>query len=96
MRTTARIADVAFNTVDKLFIEAGQACAVYQDKTLRNLHCKRLQLDEIWSFVYAKQKNVLTAKSAQKMRATFGLGLPSTPIASLSRHGASAIVPQKR
>jgi IS1 family transposase len=64
MRATARIADVAFNTVDKLFIEAGQACAAYQDKTLRNLPCKRLQLDEIWSFVYAKQKNVLTAKSA--------------------------------
>jgi IS1 family transposase len=64
MRATARIADVAFNTVDKLFIEAGQACAAYQDKTLRNLHCKRLQLDEIWSFVYAKQKNVATAKSA--------------------------------
>ena len=40
------------------------ACAEYQDKTLRNLPCKRLQLDEIWSFVYAKQKNVPTAKSA--------------------------------
>ena len=64
MRATARIADVAFNTVDKLFIEAGQACAAYQDKTLRNLPCKRVQLDEIWSFVYAKQKNVATAKSA--------------------------------
>lgn len=64
MRATARIADVAFNTVDKLFIEAGLACAAYQDKTLRNLTCKRLQLDEIWSFVYAKEKNVQTAKSA--------------------------------
>jgi IS1 family transposase len=66
MRATARIADVAFNTVDKLFIEAGQACAAYQDKTLRNLPCKRVQLDEIWSFVYAKEKNVQTAKSAPK------------------------------
>jgi IS1 family transposase len=64
MRATARIADVAFNTVDKLFIEAGRACAVYQDKTLRNLTCRRLQLDEIWSFVYAKQANVSTAKAA--------------------------------
>ena len=64
MRATARIADVAFNSVDKLFIEAGRACAAYQDKTLRNLSCKRLQLDEIWSFVYAKEKNVQTAKSA--------------------------------
>jgi IS1 family transposase len=66
MRATARIADVAFNTVDKLFIEAGHACAAYQDTAFRNLACKRLQLDEIWSFVYAKQKNVLTAKSAPK------------------------------
>jgi IS1 family transposase len=64
MRATARIADVAFNTVDKLFIEAGQACAAYQDTAFRNLACKRFQLDEIWSFVYAKQKNVTTAKSA--------------------------------
>jgi IS1 family transposase len=64
MHATARIADVAFNTVDKLFIEAGRACEVYQDKALRNLSCKRLQLDEIWSFVYAKQKNVATAKTA--------------------------------
>jgi IS1 family transposase len=64
MRATARIADVAFNTVDKLFIEAGQACAAYQDKTLRGLRSRRVQLDEIWSFVYAKQKNVPTAKSA--------------------------------
>ena len=64
MRATARIADVAFNTVDKLFIEAGLACAAYQDRTLRGLRCKRLQLDEIWSFIYAKQKNVRIAKSA--------------------------------
>jgi IS1 family transposase len=64
MRATARISDVAFNTVDKLFIEAGRACAAYQDRMLRKLPCKRLQLDEIWSFVYAKQKNVATAKTA--------------------------------
>jgi IS1 family transposase len=64
MRATARIADVAFNTVDKLFIEAGVACAAYQDRVLRNLTCKRLQLDEIWCFVYAKQKNVARAKAA--------------------------------
>src|SRR3977135_1597421 len=64
MRATTRIANVAFNTVDKLFIEAGQACAAYQDKTLCNLPSKRLQLDEIWSFFYAKEKNVPTAKSA--------------------------------
>src|SRR5437016_1427559 len=64
LRAASRISDTAFNTVAKLFVDAGRACADYQDRTLRNLHCKRLQLDEIWCFVYAKQKNVPTAKSA--------------------------------
>lgn len=58
MRATARIADVAFNSVVKLFIQTAKVCAEYQDEAFRNLPCKRLQLDEIWSFVYSKQKNV--------------------------------------
>ena len=65
MRATARIADVAFNTVAKLFIETAKVCADYQDKAFRNLTCKRLQLDEIWSFVYAKAKNVPDGKRGQ-------------------------------
>lgn len=65
MRATARIADVAFNTVAKLFIETAKVCAEYQDKVFRNLTCKRLQLDEIWSFVYAKAKNVPDRKRGQ-------------------------------
>ncbi len=65
MRATARIADVAFNTVAKLFIETAEVCAAYQDKAFRNLTCKRLQLDEIWSFVYAKAKNVPDGKRGQ-------------------------------
>jgi IS1 family transposase len=64
LRATARAADVSYNTVCRLFADAGRVCADYQDKALRNLPCKRLQLDEIWSFVYAKQENVGTAKSA--------------------------------
>src|ERR1700731_3141751 len=64
LRATARIVDVSFNTVAKLFVDTGKACLDYQDRTLRNLKCRRLQLDEIWSFVYAKQQNVPTAKSA--------------------------------
>ena len=64
LRATARIADVSYNTVCKLFSDAGRVCADYQDKALRNLPCKRLQLDEIWSFVYAKAKNVESAKKA--------------------------------
>ena len=65
MRATARIADVAFNTVAKLFIETAKVCAEYQDRAFRNLTCKRLQLDEIWSFVYAKAKNVPDQKLGQ-------------------------------
>lgn len=58
LRATARMADVSRNTVDKLLSDVGAACLAYQDEHLRNLPCKRIQCDEIWSFVYAKQKNV--------------------------------------
>lgn len=64
LRAASRLADVSFNTVLRLFADAGQACGEYQDRTLRNLKCKRLQLDEIWCFVYAKAKNVPSAKNA--------------------------------
>lgn len=52
MRATARIAGVARNTIDKLLVELGSACSKFQDTTLRNLTCKRIQVDEIWSFCY--------------------------------------------
>lgn len=58
LRATARMCNVAFNTVLKLLPEVGQACAGYQDKVFRSLTCKRIQCDEIWSFYYAKDKNV--------------------------------------
>lgn len=58
MRATSRLADVSINTVTKLLVDVGTACAAYQDKALRKLPCKRIQCDEIWSFCYAKQKNV--------------------------------------
>ena len=58
LRATARMADVSRNTVDKLLRDVGAACLDYQDKALRNLACKRIQCDEIWSFVYSKKKNV--------------------------------------
>ncbi len=64
VRATARTAEVSKNTVSKLLIEAGKACAEYQAKAFQDLPCKRLQVDEIWSFVYAKQKNVPRAKAA--------------------------------
>ncbi len=69
LRSTARMCDVAFNTVLKLLPEIGSACADYQDRTFRNLKCKRIQCDECWSFVYAKQKNV-----PEEKRGRFGYG----------------------
>jgi IS1 family transposase len=64
LRATSRLADVSINTVTKLLIDAGTACAVYHDEHVRGLKTRRVQCDEIWSFTYAKQKNVPTAKAA--------------------------------
>jgi IS1 family transposase len=58
IRSTVRMTGVAKNTVAKLPVEIGAACAKYQDATLRNLKCKRIQCDEIWSYVGAKDKNI--------------------------------------
>ena len=58
MRATSRMADVSINTVTKLLVDVGAACADYQNAKLRDLPCKRLQCDEIWSFCYAKERNV--------------------------------------
>jgi IS1 family transposase len=64
LRAITRLTGVSKNTLAKLIGDAGRAFSEYQDRTMRNLTCKRLQVDEIWSFVYAKAKNVPTAKSA--------------------------------
>ncbi len=64
IRSTVRITGASKNTIAKLFVDLGAACSAYQDEHLRNLKCRRIQLDEIWSFTYAKQKNVPTAKRA--------------------------------
>jgi IS1 family transposase len=69
VRTAARMVGVSKDTVLKLGVEVGEACARYQDDTLRNLPCRRLQVDEVWSFVYAKQKNV-----PQDRLGEFGVG----------------------
>ena len=58
LRAASRLSGCSINTVTKLLVDVGTACAEYQDTALRNLPCKRVQCDEIWSFVYAKQKNV--------------------------------------
>lgn len=64
MRSISRTVGVSINTVSKLLVEAGEACAAYHDETVRNVKAQQVQCDEIWSFCYAKEKNVATAKSA--------------------------------
>lgn len=64
MRSVSRIADVSINTVAKLLADAGAACEAFHNETVQNVPSKRVQCDEIWSFCYAKQKNVATAKAA--------------------------------
>src|SRR5882762_5640739 len=58
VRSTSRLTGVAKGTILRLLAEVGTACAKYQDETFRNLPSKRIQCDEIWSFCYAKNKNV--------------------------------------
>ncbi|MBG53433.1 MAG: IS1 family transposase [Rhodobiaceae bacterium] len=64
IRSIVRITGVSKNTISKLLIDAGKACAAYHDANVRGLNAKRVQVDEIWSFTYAKAKNVKTAKAA--------------------------------
>jgi IS1 family transposase len=69
VRATARMVNVSKNTVIKLVMDLGSACAAYQYAALRNLSSKRIQVDEIWSFVYAKAKDVPQERVGQ-----FGFG----------------------
>jgi IS1 family transposase len=64
MRSVSRVEDVSINTVAKLLADAGEACAAFHDEAVRGVKSKRVQCDEIWSFVYAKKRTVPTAKAA--------------------------------
>ena len=64
MRAISRVTGASINTVTKLLMDAGAACAEYHDETVRDVRAKRVQADEIWSFTYAKQANVEKAKKA--------------------------------
>jgi len=65
LRATSRLADVSINTVTKLLVGLGEACAEYHDLNVRNVRSQRVQCDEIWCFVGAKAKNVTPEKQAQ-------------------------------
>jgi hypothetical protein len=58
LRSTTRMVGVSINTVTKLLVDAGTACAKYQHEHMRNLPCRHIQCDEIWSFCLMKEKNV--------------------------------------
>ncbi|MEX1154585.1 IS1 family transposase [Parvibaculum sp.] len=64
IRAITRLTGASKNTVSKLLADAGKACAAYHDEHVRDVKAQRVQCDEIWSFTYAKAKNVKTAKAA--------------------------------
>ena len=64
IRAITRTESVSKNTIAKLLEDAGGVCAAYHDEYVRGVTSKRVQVDEIWSFTYAKQRNVATAKAA--------------------------------
>ena len=65
MRSISRVVGVSINTVTKLLVDAGNACTDYHDKHVRNLNCRRIQCDEIWSFCYSKQANIPDGKRGE-------------------------------
>ena len=69
MRSTVRMTGVALNTISKLLVDLGDACAKHHMETVVNVPSRRVQCDEIWSFCYAKQKNVPEEKQGH-----FGYG----------------------
>lgn len=69
IRATCRMTGAAKGTVTRLLASVGKTCAEYQDIILRDLPCKQIQCDEIWSFCYAKDKNV-----PEKYKGKFGYG----------------------
>lgn len=65
LRATSRITDTSINTVTKLLVDAGKACVAYHDAAVKHVATKKVQCDEIWSFVYSKAKNVPEIKYGQ-------------------------------
>ena len=69
LRTASRLADVSINTVTKLLVDVGEACQRYHDEHVQGVKSKRVQCDEIWSFIYAKDKNL-----PEKFHGAYGMG----------------------
>lgn len=82
VNSVVRMTGVSKPTILKLLVDLGTTCAKYQDEKLRNLPCKRVQADEIWSFCFAKDKNL-----SDEMKGKFGFGSVWTgrPFAPIAR-----------
>ena len=76
LRATTRLQSVSINTVTKLLVDLGGACSAFQDRTLLRLPCERIQADEIWTYCYARGKNVPAEKQGK-----FGYGTVWTWVA---------------
>jgi hypothetical protein len=78
MRAITRVTGVSLNTVTKLLIDAGKACAAYHDEHVRGVKATRVQCDEVWAFCYSKQRNVATAKAMRQY--PISISLPKSRI----------------
>jgi hypothetical protein len=97
IRSIVRMTGVSKNTIAKLLIDLGVACSRYMDAHLVNLKCERVQVDEIWSFIGCKQKQVTEKKLDNGVSAAMcGRGSQSTPIPSLFRALSSASATRTR
>ena len=75
MRSVSRVADMSINTVSKLLVDAGLACARFHDEAVRGVKAQHVQCDEIWSFCYAKARRVPNVKAAPGGAGDVGRGL---------------------
>ena len=62
MRATSRITGVSRNAINKLLLDTGYACSSFQDRSMRNLPCRLIQVDEVWSFIYTKARRLSRAQ----------------------------------
>lgn len=69
LRSISRVVGVSINTVTKLLVDLGTACQNYHDEYVRDITSKRIQCDEIWSFIYAKEKNL-----PEELKGKYGVG----------------------
>jgi hypothetical protein len=96
IRSASRMTGAAINTVVSLLVDLGSACSKYQDHAMRNLPCKRLQLDEIGASSMPSRRTSRLRKSRRKARATFGPGWRFAPIRSWCPRGTSALATPTR